>query len=206
MVSVADITSVTRHMEKIRGTQPQRRTVSAARRKYYIPYQRADRLDMYRAEGFSVQLDPTPDGNCQFEAMAEQLRRIGIYRSITSLRREIVNDLQHRPTTSDGTSLESFVHDSDIQTYLDEMDKSGTYGDHVTLQRASVMYNVQFIVLSSIGPHATQIVSPSGRYSPELQTLLVLSHFAEGDGKHYVSLNGPQHEYIEAMEFEEVCE
>ena len=50
--SVADITSVTRHMEKIRGTQPQRRTVSAARRKYYIPYQRADRLDMFRADGF----------------------------------------------------------------------------------------------------------------------------------------------------------
>ena len=35
LFSVADITSVTRHMEKIRGTQPQRRTVSAARRNYY---------------------------------------------------------------------------------------------------------------------------------------------------------------------------
>ena len=121
---------------------------------------------MFRAEGFSVQLDPTPDGNCQFEAMADQLRRIAIYRSITSLRREIVNNLQHRPTTSDGTSLECFVHDNDMETYLEEMDKSGTYGDHVTLQRASEMYNVQFIVLSSICPHATQIVSPSGRYSP----------------------------------------
>ena len=104
--SVADITSVTRHVKKIRGTQPQKRTGTAARRKYYIPYQPADRLDIFRAEGFSVQLDPTPDGNCQFEAMADQLRRIGIYRSITSLRREIVNDLQRRATTSDGTSLE----------------------------------------------------------------------------------------------------
>ena len=160
---------------------------------------------MFRAEGFSVQLDPTPNGNCQFEAMAEQLRRIGIYRSITSLRREIVNDLQHRPTKSAGTSLESFVHDNDIQTYLEEMEKSGTYGDNVTLQRASEMYNVQFIVLSSIGPHATQIVLPSGRYSPELQTL-VLGHFAEGDGEHHVNLNGPHHGYMEAMEFEEVCE
>ena len=62
---------------------------------------------------------------------------VGLYRSITSLRREIVNDLQHGLTTSDGTSLESFVHDNDIQTYIEEIDKSGTYGDHVTLQRAS---------------------------------------------------------------------
>ena len=65
------------------------------------------------------------------------------------------------------------------------------------------MFNL--FVLSIIGPNATQIVSPSGRYSPELQTL-VLGHFAEGDGEHYLSLNGPHHEYMEAMEFEEVCE
>ena len=127
-------------MEKIRGTQPQRRTVSAARRQYYIPYQRADRLDMFRAEGFSVQLDPTPDGNCQFEGMADQL---AIYRSITSLRREVVNDLQHRPTTSDGTSLESFVHDNDIQTYLEEMDKYCTYCDTLSSERQKcIMFNL----------------------------------------------------------------
>ena len=137
--------------------------------------------------------------------MADQLRRIGIYRLITSLLREVVNDLQHRPTTSDGTSLESFVHDNDIQTYLEEMDKSGTYGDHVTLQRASEMCNVQFICLVQYWSTRDTNSFTIWPVLARVQTL-VLGHFAEGDGEHYVSLNGPHHEYMEAMEFEEVCE
>ena len=47
------------------------------------------------------------------------------------------------------------------------------------------LYNVEFIVISSLGPSATAIISP-------LRSLPLYSfhigHFAEGDGEHYVKL------------------
>lgn len=47
-----------------------------------------------------------------------------------------------------------------------------TYGDHLTLQRASTIFNVQFLTL---GVDATAIVSPHGHYDESLP-LLILGH------------------------------
>ena len=59
------------------------------------------------------------------------------------------------------------------------MAQDGTYGDHLTLHFAADLYNMEFIVISSLGPSATAIISP-------LQSLPLYSfhigHFAEGDG------------------------
>ena len=75
------------------------------------------------------------------------------------------------------------------------MAKLGTYGDHITLQRAAELYHVQIVVLSSIGPLGTRVISPYDRYSNSLPTL-VLGHFAEGEGEHYISLRGPVQQYL----------
>ena len=57
--------------------------------------------------------------------------------------------------------------------------------------------------VSSIGPLGTRVISPYDRYSNSLPTL-VLGHFAEGEGEHYVSLRGPVQQYLveEDMEME----
>jgi hypothetical protein len=54
---------------------------------------------------------------------------------------------------------------------------------------ACCLYSVQFIVLSSLGAHATRIVSPNKNsvIQSDLPILLV-GHYAEGSGEHYVSL------------------
>ena len=62
-----------------------------ARKKYYLPYEHTYRNDIFECQGFKVQLDPTPAGNCQFEAVVNQLRGIGIFQSISSLISEIVS-------------------------------------------------------------------------------------------------------------------
>lgn len=66
------------------------------------------------------------------------------------------------------------------------MAQDGTYRDHLILQAATDLYNVQFIVISSLGPLATTIISP-------LESLPLYSfhvgRFAEGDGEHYVKLH-----------------
>ena len=35
----------------------------------------------------------------------------------------------------------------------------GTYGDHLTVQRASQIFNVQFLSLSTLGSDATSVIS-----------------------------------------------
>ena len=68
---------------------------------------------------------------------------------------------------------------------LENMARDGCYGDHLTLQAAAELFNVEFIAISSLGPAATTDISP-------VDSLPVysfhISHFAEGDGEHYVGL------------------
>ena len=51
-------------------------------------------------------------------------------------------DLQSNPQTTHGTPLAHYV-EGNWDTYLQSMGQQGTYGDHITLQRASEMFNVQ---------------------------------------------------------------
>ena len=99
----------------------------------------------------------------QFEAVVDQLRGIGMFRSMAPLRSEIVGDLANRPTTSDGSPLDSFVDNNDLTTDLNDVAKLGTYCDHMTLQRTAELYDVQLVVLSSIGPLGTRVISPYDR-------------------------------------------
>ena len=96
--------------------------------------------------------------------MAFVLQNIGIHRSAERLREEVVSDLDLHRYTSDHTPLELFVRNGDFEAYLRDMGKDGTYGDHITLQRASEIYNVQFAIVSRLGEHASQIISPTGNF------------------------------------------
>ena len=62
---------------------------------------------------------------------------------------------------------------------------NGTYGDHLTLQAAADVFNIQIVVYSTLGTLATQTISPMNG-SPI--ATFYLGHFAEGAGEHYVCL------------------
>ena len=66
------------------------------------------------------------------------------------------------------------------------MVQSGMYGDHITLQAASNLYNIEIEIASSMRHHALTMIQPQ-EYEPI--TRFCLGHFSEGDGEHYVALD-----------------
>ena len=81
--------------------------------------------------------------------------------------------------------------------YLSAMSQNGTFGDHITLQAASDLYNVEFEVLSSNGPGYTTTVSPM---SANPLCTFILGHFAENDREHYVCLTDEYNSNEEQLE------
>lgn len=49
---------------------------------------------------------------------------------------------------------------SSWRQYLEEMSKSGTYGDEITLRAIANMFNVEIIVETTLGQGGRVIVSP----------------------------------------------
>ena len=66
------------------------------------------------------------------------------------------------------------------------MAQSGTYGDHITLQTASNLYNTETEIASSLGHHVCTMIQPQ-EYEPISR--FCMGHFAEGDGEHYAALD-----------------
>ena len=190
-IPVSDLTSLTMAREKqkrksaTQGTQ-KRNKKKAHRKKYLQRFdnQRSLFKDRAGSAHFIISYDPPKNGNCQFSAVCKLLSNIGIHRSNQTMREEIVNHLDNNPTAADGTPLQNFT-DLPWPVYLSSMSENGTFGDHITLQAAADLYNVEFQVLSSNGPGYTTTVSPMA--ANPLCTF-ILGHFAENDGEHYVCL------------------
>ena len=77
------------------------------------------------------------------------------------LRREIVNELIRYPylrngSLRNGSPIPFLMFNLDIKSYINTMFKDGTYVDEITLRMASRLYNVQFVVISSLGRQDTQ--------------------------------------------------
>ena len=102
---VNDVTSITQANE-IHHDASQ---LQYHQRKYHIPITHDDILNTFQSQGLSLRLDSRPDGNCQFEAMTDQLRLVGIYRSAETLRCDIVNDLVNHPFAPDGSPFASYI-------------------------------------------------------------------------------------------------
>ena len=109
---------------------------------------------------------------------------MGIICSSKKLREEIVAYLESHPNTADGTPLELFAG-MPWNQYLNSMARQGTYGDHLTLQAAVDVFQIDVVVYLTLGPSATQNISPTNGIP--LSTMY-LGHFAEGAGEHYVCL------------------
>ena len=182
-MSVYDVTSMTmdkenRKKKKAKETSP--KSAKAAHRKHYKLSYDSERVfmeDRLNSAHFLISYDPPGDGNCQFSVVCEALRNIGLYRSVKTLREEIVEYLKDHP------HMQNLTTDA-WSTYLQNMAKNGTFGDHLTLQAAADHFNVEFNVISSLGPAATTVISPQN--SVPISSFYI-GHFAEGDGEHYVT-------------------
>ena len=74
------------------------------------------------------------------------------------------------------------------------MSKSGTNGDKISLCAMANMFNVEIVVISTLEEGRRVIITPE--YSTPYRTL-VLGHFAEEHGCHYVVLEGDGHRFVE---------
>ena len=104
-----------------------------------------------------------------------------------TLRKEIVDYLNNNPLAQDGFPIELFVGVPWSQ-YLATMSHNGAYGEHITLQAMANVYNVELVVISSLGPDAQTIISPQ---NSEPIAAFTLGHFAENEGIHCVCLTVP---------------
>lgn len=80
------------------------------------------------------------------------------------------------------------------------MSRDGTYGDHFVLQALAEALRVQILVVSTLNG-GTTLLSPNGDnvFHPH-QQVLVLGHFAETHGIHYVSLVHSENEILDIVQ------
>ncbi len=150
---------------------------------------------IYEDSPFRIYENPKGDGDCQFTALCSQLQLIrGINISSDSLRLQIVTYLKKNPFTPAGVRYDEFCIEK-WAAYVAKMSETYTYGDNITLQAAAILYDVNIIVISSLGRAATAVISKSG--DGELFVgidNLYVGHQSEkqyGDSCHYMSLIPP---------------
>ena len=95
----------------------------------------------------------------------------------------VINYLEENDMTDDGFPLELFAGMPWCQ-YLEEMVKDGTYGDEITLRAMANLFNIEILVVSTLVNEGLVRITPDNS-DPFGQ--IILGHFAEGQGFHYVS-------------------
>ena len=194
--SVEDMASIRKRHSGSKSKEKQK--VKELRKRLYIPLTACDRfLDRdFPDMDLSLMYNPPGDGNCQFGALCFWLSLLGIHRSAETVREEIVKYLVNHATNSEGMPLELFAG-MPWKAYLQAMARNGTYGDQITLQAAADLYNIEIVVVSTLGPDATAVISPSS----SIPTARVqLGHYAENHGEHYICVDGRVLSYEEGQE------
>ena len=194
--SVEDMASIRKRHSGSKSKEKQK--VKELRKRLYIPLTACDRfLDRdFPNMDLSLMYNPPGDGNCQFGALCFWLSLLGIHRSAETVREEIVKYLANHATNSEGMPLELFAG-MPWKAYLQAMARNGTYGDQITLQAAADLYNIEIVVVSTLGPDATVVISPSS----SIPTARVqLGHYAENHGEHYICVDGRVLSYEEGQE------
>lgn len=140
--------------------------------------------------GLDILFDPIGDGNCLFEALAFQLEFLNYDITGLQLRGAAVRYLSAHEFLGHQTEISwhASLHLETPSQYLDRMSCLGVYGDQIVLQSIAEMYNLQILIISTING-GTNIITPSGNNTfLESEPYVVLGHFAETDGSHYVAL------------------
>ena len=136
-------------------------------------------------QGYYISFDPLRDGNYQFSSICRILRELSFQRSPQALRAEIVSYMEGNPNNPNGTPL-NFYMDDPFNKYLNRMSIDGTLGDEVIFTAAAELFNIEFVVTSTLSRAAEATITPQNF---ALQGRVYLVHFVENHGKHYVALN-----------------
>ena len=145
--------------------------------------------------------NPAPDGNCQFAAIAYAIQQLGIYRSADTLRSEVIEYLMRdRYVGIQNSVLWTEAIGEDENEYITRMSQNAEFGDHLTLQVAAEIFNVQILIDSTI-QHGSTILTPSGSraFNRALPTI-VLGHQDETRGTHYVVLRNDMRDIHQIVE------
>ena len=105
-------------------------------------------------QGFDMAFNPSPDGNCQFSAIAYNLQTVEIYRSAETVRHEVVVSYLINNPAFGGTNVIPDFLEMGWEDYLREMQSDGTFGVKITLRAMSEIFNVEFEIISTLGPAA----------------------------------------------------
>ncbi|KAH9768428.1 OVARIAN TUMOR DOMAIN-containing deubiquitinating enzyme 9 [Citrus sinensis] len=143
-----------------------------------------DRLQLYDLVENKVQ----GDGNCQFRSLSDQLYRSPEHHMF--VRQQVVNQLKAHPEIYEGYVPMAY------SDYLKKMNKSGEWGDHVTLQAAADSYGVKVFVLTSFKDTCYIEILP---HVPKSKRVIFLSFWAE---VHYNSIY-PEGDLCELIEGED---
>ena len=191
-ISVEDITSVqaisSSKEPPAEKTRKQKERRSDHRKsKYFLPYTKNDRYEIFENQGFELAYDPPGDGNCQFSAISYLLSLQGIFASPAEVRKAAVDYLTVNENSEDGVPLKLFAGEP-WEDYLIRMVRDRTHGDQLTLQAVSNIYNVQINLVSSLGEDARVLIQPNSSDNDRRIEPITLGHFAEGHGEHFVAL------------------
>ena len=150
--------------------------------------------NVFKRDGFVVRFNPLPDGNCQFSAIADQLRRNNVADLTPSEVREqtVAYMVEHCKSPFNDREDFSILFNSDryqdYNEYIERMQETSTYGDHLTLQAISELFFVRIHVVSAEGALYDRFIEPQ-EATNGIETLAV-GYFHEGNGEHYLSIDG----------------
>jgi len=116
------------------------------------------------------------DGDGQFRVLSDQLNRLpnrplGLL-TAPDVRKHICKRLKREPAIA---GVIPSTNDNEFCTmgfygnwymYLDEIKTPGRAGDEVTLRAAANVFSVRIIIVSSLGPPATRVYSPTSPVAP----------------------------------------
>lgn len=114
------------------------------RKNLYVSLTRKDHLDSFPELGYSVIYNAQGDGNSQFDALRNWLKRLGIYRPIESICDEIVAYLTQHPNNVEGMPFEYFAT-MPWDNYLEAIARNSVHGDHMTLQAQLIYLILRFL-------------------------------------------------------------
>ncbi|KAL3887952.1 hypothetical protein ACJMK2_000337 [Sinanodonta woodiana] len=130
------------------------------------------------------------DGNCFFEAVSNQLRRLTVQKSPQELRQEVVAFMRDNRViqVSKGTlHLESFIYNESFDVYCSRMARDGEWADHVVVVAMARMLQIDIIIVTSSG-HQDIIVRVVGQTAFQGNPIL-LGHVSKS---HYISLQSKE--------------
>ena len=167
-------------------------------------------------DGFLVSLDPQKNGNCQFNAIADQLRQNSMIKN--DITGNIVREKVIHYMTEFATQFDGFHTANTWNDYLNDMAKETTFGDHLTFFAACCVFEVRVLILDALNesncifmsvcdkeeltlplPVASDSVPLADNKSesalPRLP-LCILGYYPENNGCHYVSLQATSQEHV----------